>query len=153
MLREIQGMALYLYLSQTNIQHPERLPLKLGQNRVNNSWYCWHWACVGWYLQSFLYPTSNYSGGYVVVKVGLWQYPTLCPPPALYDGVCHVREDITDTWCSIQPPCDGGHMQYLGHFLIGTSLRLLYRGETDTPPPSPPPPPPSVIFRIFAINL
>ena len=37
--------------------------------------------------------------------------------------------------------------------LNGTNLRLLYRGETDTPPPSPPPPPPSVIFRNFAINL
>ena len=24
MTREIQGMALYLYLSQTNIQHPEK---------------------------------------------------------------------------------------------------------------------------------
>ena len=39
MLWEIQGMALYLYLSQTNIQHPKKLPLKFGQNRVNNSWY------------------------------------------------------------------------------------------------------------------
>ena len=35
----------------------------------------------------------------------------------------------------------------------GTSLRLLYRGDTDTPPPSPPSPPTSVISRIFAVVL